>query len=201
VDGSWKGSHIVRTVDGKVVFREEFYPDMIVRVLRHPSGRLWFRHQRRSHVPPDGTPKERLLGRDFPFAEKSYQQVTVPLDRYTDIAFSPDGTFVAILTHSPHVVSLFSFPAMELLRKVELPSEMRLGFRVRFSPCGGLLAVAGSNMLVTLTPSSLTIQRQFAVEHGGDVDYSPVDPLVAVGSASSGEVFSIKDLTSSEVVA
>src|SRR5262249_15434501 len=44
VDATWKGSHIVRTLDGKVTFREEFAGDMVQDIFRHPDGRYCFRH-------------------------------------------------------------------------------------------------------------------------------------------------------------
>lgn len=195
IDGSWKGSHIVRTLDGKTIFREEFFPDMITGVLRHPSGRIWFRHNRRAHVPSDGTPKQRLLGRDLPFTSNVFQQVVVPFESYTDATFSPDGNSLVILAgQSPYILSIFTFPAMEELKRIELPPEMRLGRCLRFSPCGSFLAVAGSDSLVILSSIDLSIQRQIPIPYGCDVDFSPTDFLMAAGSWSAGEVFTTSDL-------
>lgn len=200
VDGSWNGSHIVRTLEGDTAFQERFASEMVTGVLRHPSGRIWFRHQRRGPDPKDGTPQQRLLGRDLPFTLGVFEQVALPFYSYADATFSPDGSSIAILAgRAPYVLSVFSFPAMQPLRRVELPPELRSGHRVRFSPCGKLLAVAGADLFVVFSASDLSIHRQTAIKCGCDVDFSPTDSLVAVGSWSEGEVFTTDDLTTAQV--
>ncbi len=181
VDASWKGVHFVRTIEGKITFREVFQGDMVTAVLRHPDGRYWFRHKR---------PDERLIGRTWPFAEGEFEKVTVPLDRYLHSAFSPDGRLLTLSnSDAGFVVRVFSFPDMETLNAVQLPS-LGAGTNptLRFSPCGRLLAVVGGKSQAVLNSKTLSVIEEISIEYGCDVDFSPTDPLMAVGSWSVGEV-------------
>jgi len=198
VDGSWKGSHIVRSLDGKVVFREEFYPDMVKEILRHPSGRLWFRHDPRSLDDSDDEPPQRLLGRDWPFKAGVYQEVALPVKgRFIDgLTFSPDGKLLAVLGGiEPHTLTLYSFPAMEELRSVNLPEGLFNAKKVSFLPGGNLLVAVGSGSLMVLSVGTLALQRQLPLSYGSAIAFSPTHPLAALGCWTAGEVVPLDKLT------
>jgi hypothetical protein len=180
IDASWAGSHFVRSLDGTIVFREVFKGDMVTDVLRHPDGRYWFRHIR---------PDERLIGRARPFKPGEYEKLTVSEDPYEHATFSPDGQILAISAgFKPRAIYLLSFPTLELVQSVELPSlGMGHGF-LCFSPCGRLLGVVG-DVVAVLNAKTLETIDEIPIEYGADIAFSPTAPLMAVGSSSVGEVF------------
>jgi WD40 repeat protein len=182
VDASWEGVHFVRTLEGKITFREVFKGDMVTGVLRHPNGRYWFRHVR---------PVERLFGRTWPFKPGEFEELIVPLDGwdYKHAAFSPDGHVLAISAGlEPIYIVLVSFPAMEVILSVPIPCLGRGLCPLSFSPCGRILAVVGDAVAV-LNATTLEVLGEIPIEYGCDVSFSPTAPLVAVGSSSVGEVF------------
>lgn len=189
VDGAWNGSHIVRTLDGGTAFRERFEAEMIIGVLRHPDGRIWFRHQKVGEDKGDGRPQQRLTGRNLPFSTNVFQEIEIPFYSYHDIAFSPDGGSIAILSgHQPHVLTIFSFPGMQALSSTDLPMELRLAKCVRYSPCGRTLAVVSSDVLLFLSVGDPSVQRRIPIRFGRGVAYSALARLLVVAS-SGGEVF------------
>lgn len=195
IDGSWSGWHSVLNLDGEVLFEEQFANEMVIGVLRHPTGRIWFRHQRRGPDLHDGKSAQRLLGRSQPFSHGDFQQISIELNSYQDATFSPDGQVLAILSgHSPNVLSAYGFPTMQLVKKVELPETFRLGCRVRYSPVGDVIAVISSTLLVLLSAKDLTIEAELPMPFGCSIDFSPTGSLLAVGSWGEGEVIRVDDV-------
>lgn len=195
VDGSWSGWHSVLTKEGELHFEEHFANEMVTGILRHPNGCFWFRHQRQGSDPQDGSPAQRLIGRELPFSRGDFQQIPIPLYHYVDASFSPDGQALAILSgHKPNVLSIFSFPTMELIRKIELPAEFRLGNCVRYSPDGGVIAVTGSTLFICVSAKDLSIVTQLESPSGCSIDFSPTGSLVALGSWGEGEVFHVEEV-------
>jgi hypothetical protein len=159
---------------------------MVKQVLRNPDGRYWFRHSRR------GSKREELLiGRAWPFKQGEIEEVNVPIAYYSDFAFSSDGRLFILFDKDEHfTIQIFSFPAMELIDTI--PLSFRGGGSggvLRFSPCGRLLAVIGSSAHAVLNSSTLSVLAELSIEYGSDVDFSPTDPLMAIGAWSAGEVF------------
>lgn len=181
VDASWAGWHFVRSLNGTVTFRERFNGEMVTAVFRHPDGTYWFRQVR---------PDERLIGRTWPFKIGEFQKITIPVDwRYEDAAFSPDGRVLAISAgYKPRCVSVFSFPAMEILGSEEFPSLGNGLCGLGFSPCGRLLVVVG-DVIAVLNAATLAVIEEIPFEDGARVAFSPTDPLLAIGGASGGELF------------
>jgi WD40 repeat protein len=201
VDASWSGWHSVLALNGEVLFEEHFASEMVTGILRHPSGRFWFRHQRQGPDLHEGTLAQRLIGRNLPFSRNDFKQIPIPFYYYCDASFSPDGEALAILSgHSPNVLTVFAFPTMQLVKKIELPAEFRLGQRVRYSPVGDIVAVIGSTLFVCLSAKDLSIQAQIAMPNGCSIDFSPTGSLVAVGSWSDGEVFRVEEVAASRSV-
>ena len=119
IDGSWAGCHTVRTLEGEVTFREDFTRNIVTAVLRHPDGRFWFIHG------------ERMIGRAWPFKQGEYEQLSIPIDRLKKAVLSPDGRRLAVTANrNPPSITLFSFPAMEMLRSAPSPNliETRSAF-------------------------------------------------------------------------
>jgi DNA-binding beta-propeller fold protein YncE len=175
VDGSWAGFHTVRTLDGKLSFREVFEGTTrsVKAVLRHPDGRYWFRRG------------ERLLGRTWPFRTGEYEEVLIPGDKYyRDVVFSPDGQLLAVVGGA-RVITVLSFPSMKVLRSIQVPKCSTSG--LSFSPCGRLIAVVGEPVVV-LDSTTLAVIAELRVNHPQRVCFSPSAPLMAVGG-SPGEVF------------
>jgi WD40 repeat protein len=180
ITASWTGSHFVRTLEGQITFREVFKGDWVTGVLRHPDGRYWFRHER---------PDQRLFGRTWPFKTGEYEKLIVPIDRYENAVFSPDGRVLAISAgHEPTWIILASFPSMELIHSAPVPClGFALGF-LNFSPCGRILVVVGK-VVAVLNATTLEVIAEIPIEYGTCVAFSPTAPLMAVGSESMGEVF------------
>jgi WD40 repeat protein len=185
VDATWKGSHIVRTRDGKVTFREEFDGDMVTDVYRHPDGRYCFRHFRREEK------SEKLISRRWPFERGEFEEVTVPISFYSDAVFSPDGRLLVLDGEDEHFgLHIFAFPNMGSQKTVRISKQRSGGSSVlRFSPCGRSLAVIGIDSQVILSSATLAVLAKFSIKDAFDAAFSPTHPLVAIGSQSAGEVF------------
>ncbi|MCX6850880.1 MAG: WD40 repeat domain-containing protein [Verrucomicrobia bacterium] len=201
VDGSWSGWHSVLTIKGEILFEEHFANEMVTGILRHPDGKFWFRHQRRGTDPQDGSPTQYLIGRTFPFSRGDFQKIPIPFYSYQGASFSPNGQVLAILSgHNPNVLSVFEFPTMQFVKKTELPAAFRLGCCLRYSPNGDIIAVISSTLLVCLAAKDLSIQSCREIPRGCSIDFSPTGSHLVVGSWSVGEVFSVEEVTKSQIV-
>ena len=185
IDATWKGSHVARTLNGKTTFRERFDGEKVTGVLRHPDGRYWFRHEQRGY---------RMLGRTWPFRAGEFDEVTIPLDKYHDAIFTPDGRLLTLFADDGRfVVRFFSFPAMKTVDSRIYPS---LGVRARpaisISQCGRLLAVAGSRASIITNLDRPSLCEGFKIQEPSDVAFSPTHSLVAIGSRTEGEVLLIQ---------
>lgn len=117
--------------------------------------------------------------------------MTVPIDgwSYHHAAFGPDGGTLAVSQgFKPRVITLFSFPAMEVTNSVSIPS-LGMGLcPLSVSPCGRILAVVG-DVAAVLNAATLELIEEIPMKYGSDVAFLSTAPLMAVGSSSAGEVF------------
>jgi WD40 repeat protein len=194
LDCTSHGSHIVRTLDGTIVFLEEFYPDMAMEILRHPDGTFWFRQQRRSGH--EELARSRLLGRGFPLQENIYQTLVLPTEHCDGAAFHPAGNILALLSSWKLIerLTLYEFPTLRELQHVPAPGERKHFRSVAFSPCGTLLAACTNEQAILYRTSDLAPLRTYDVEYCCAVLFAPQHPLLVIGSWTAGEVHDIRDL-------
>jgi hypothetical protein len=165
-------SHVVRTWDGREVFREQFQYQMTTHILRHPSGSIWFA-QNSTHGAPSSMRKNRLIGRCWPFVAGVYDEIVVPWEGYSRVTFSPDGN--SLLTEDFYPFSeltVYQFPSLKKVASVRSKDEKERWRGAKFSPCGTRILTSTETEILIFNASDLSAVSRVSDFPAGRVVFS-----------------------------
>jgi WD40 repeat protein len=188
VDGSWTGSLNVREAkSGALAFRRERDGEMVVRVCRDGTGRVWaVQHSRK--VVTDLPPKPDYVSVwAWPFGQPRVFEHTSHL--LQGVALSPDGASVAtcarVLGKGYHL-TVHSAADFEVRESFWMDEDNGYVRQVRWAPDGTELAVVHKGGVTFYRYPGFVVAGQFKSTYPADVAYSGDGRLIAVSDWQSG---------------
>jgi WD40 repeat protein len=197
IDCTWKGVHVVRTLDGRVVERTDFAPDMATKIHKGLGTTYWFQHVRPIPARVDNAPAERLLCREWPFDGTVVGEVVLPVEsrNLVQLALSPDGKRVAAVLMWPKPqIALFAFPSMKQLVMFEC---QRVSYpMLKFSPEGAVIVSCVDGGVTLFDSETLSPIRSFDLKYACDAAFSPDGSHLVIGSWSAGTIINLRTMES-----
>ncbi len=196
VDGSWRGSVIVRdATTGEAAFSRRREGEMVKAVATDVERQIWAIHH--SYKSRTGSPRPDYISVwTWPFQEPRIFQHKSRFVR--GMAVSSDGLLLATCAWVPsegYHLTLHWLSDFELVSSAWM--EEAAGVRkVVWSPRNTEIAVVCRDGFIFYETSDLAPTAEFALESASDAAYSNADGLIALGGWSSGRLLAREAISS-----